>query len=198
MSSSSFQKSCLPIFVLVFRIVLVAPVCLLQFQLAGFARELKMWQVTEKVSLTGVASCFIPGLTHRVKEQFGRYGDRTFDICVVPSSLVITEKGARVQMFYATGTGANYPVEFTSYFLEADCRTMQDRSKADWSFSKDQPSEELMRRYRYFYAADVGVWGKYQERDPWFEWKPITNLTEQHKWICRQWSLRPSAKQWIE
>ena len=134
------------------------------------------------------ANCFIPGRSVLVDEPSVNGGKKWFEFCVVPSTFVRTVSGGRAQ--YLVSAGFNN-VTHGSYYREVDCNKMEERAQNLWSFQTDKPVPTQRYHSLYRFYEKHGIW-VLTETAPWSNWKPITQVLSDHKWLCEQWRKSPT------
>lgn len=104
-------------------------------------------------------------------------------VCIDHSSFIKTEEGGRVRVISANQMRGK--PHYGAWFSEVNCKTMEKRSNNLWGFTTADMSSAAIK---YKYAG----WKKYgstwisRSREGWSEWEPITNMTNEYKWICKQ------------
>lgn len=77
--------------------------------------------------------------------------------------------------------GPDKETYYGSFIQEVNCKSMEERSANKWSFTKADMSSA---------PKDVGwkkqksIWFIKSDEDDWSEWKPVTYIRDDYKWIC--------------
>ena len=163
------------------------------------AGDLYMSHFLFRVPMTGQVDCVVKGKTFRVDSQDQDWeswlpkGARVVDVCVNPSSVILTENGARAQFIY--GFGGKEGNNYASGWSEMNCRSMERRSSNGWEFQLTEPSLKVKQARavqggRYIMSR-YGYWSLITPVT-WTSWTAVTNHDALGKWLCAQW--KSSAK----
>jgi hypothetical protein len=133
-------------------------------------------------------NCVVKGVSARIyQHRIPKTNETFWEGCVVPSSLILTENGARAQFINAIGSGKGSDSSYDSSFWEVNCRTMEVRTARDWEFSEDRPQSTHWNYKRFRYLKPMNLWLVTDGTTEWSAWKPIDTILDEEIWLCKQW-----------
>ena len=133
-------------------------------------------------------NCVVTGVSARIyQHRIPKTNETFWEICVIPSSLIFTENGARAQFIQAMGSGKGSDSSYASSFWEVNCRTMEVRTARDWEFGEDRPESTHWNYKRFRYLKTMNLWLATEDTTEWTAWKPIVTIMDEETWLCKQW-----------
>lgn len=143
------------------------------------------WSVVPR---RGSGNCVVENVSVRIDEMRDPLNqERNYDVCAVPSSLILTDHGARAQFVTAMAPGGNYDVTYDSGFWEVNCRTMEVRAANGWGFSIKRPETSHWNYKAFRYYKSQNLWVDIGFNPSWFAWKPMSSIGAREQWLCAQW-----------
>jgi hypothetical protein len=143
------------------------------------------WSVVPR---RGNVNCVVKGVSARIYQlRIPKTNETYVDLCVVPSSLILTENGARAQFILAGKAGKGSDNSYASGFWEVNCRAMEKRTAEHWEFFEDRPESDHWNYKNFRYISYMNLWLAAEGMTEWSAWRPIEKILDIETWLCRQW-----------